>query len=250
VWLDDERAKAVSAAKDGSVTLKVPKGFHVIRVSAHGMTVERPYHVVKSKVHDMTINLVWERRQEYVSRALERQVDEVSEYITKPPRGSGTVAAAAAASASTAVAPVTAPAVMRSTTNPAPERKPDAGIEISLEDTPIAEPIPSAPAPLTRPLPVAAPTAPPHSPARQTLNLKPLSPEMAQTILPSTLSKPSQSSFRGSTLPPANESSDIVDLLPAADEAPPVDLGPPLDLESNDKTDPSLAQPTPPTHRR
>jgi hypothetical protein len=250
VWLDDERAKAVAAAKDGSVTLKVPKGFHVIRVSAHGMTVERPYHVVKSKVHDMTINLVWERRQEYVSRALERQVDEVSEYITKPPRGSGTVAAAAATSASVAVGPVTAPAAMRSTTNPAPERKPDAGIEISLEDMPIAEPIPAAPAPPTRPSAVAAPPAPPHSLARQTLNLKPLSPEMAQTILPSTLSKPSQSSFRGSTLPPANESSDIVDLLPAADEAPPVDLGPPLDLASNDKTDPSLAHPAPPTHRR
>jgi hypothetical protein len=42
VWLDDDRAKAVITAKAGIVSLKVVKGFHVIRVSAREMTVDRP----------------------------------------------------------------------------------------------------------------------------------------------------------------------------------------------------------------
>jgi hypothetical protein len=126
VWLDDDRAKGVTTAKAGLVSLKVAKGFHVIRVSAREMTVDRPYHVVKAKVHDMTINLVWERRQEYVSRALERQVDDASEYMRKSlrrPSGSATHAATtterdgkplrtppAIAGAATMLRPLTTPA--------------------------------------------------------------------------------------------------------------------------------------------
>src|ERR1039457_3285366 len=40
VWLDDERAKAMASGKDGRVSLKMQKGFHVIRVSAREMTVD------------------------------------------------------------------------------------------------------------------------------------------------------------------------------------------------------------------
>jgi len=76
VWIDEEHGKPATTAKDGCVSFKVPKGYHVIHVLTRGMNVERPYHVVKAKLHEFTINLVWERRQEYVSRALERQVDE------------------------------------------------------------------------------------------------------------------------------------------------------------------------------
>jgi hypothetical protein len=82
VWLDKETRKAGTTTKDSPVTLKVPKGYHVIHVAAKGIEVERPYQVVKAKVHEMTINLVWERRQEYASRALERQVDDALPYLT------------------------------------------------------------------------------------------------------------------------------------------------------------------------
>ena len=82
VWLDKDTKKAVTTTKEGPVTLKVPKGYHVINVVAKGIHVERPYHVIKAKIHEMTINLVWERRQEYVSRALERQVDDALPYMT------------------------------------------------------------------------------------------------------------------------------------------------------------------------
>jgi hypothetical protein len=83
VWLDEDRGKAVPTDKNGCVSFKVAKGYRVIHVLAHGMTVEKPYHVVKAKLHEFTINLVWERRQEYVSRALERQVDDAEQYMTK-----------------------------------------------------------------------------------------------------------------------------------------------------------------------
>ncbi len=82
VWLDKETKRPAVTTKDSPVTLKVPKGYHVIHVSAKGIEVERPYHVIKAKVHEMTINLVWERRQEHASRALERQEDDASPYMT------------------------------------------------------------------------------------------------------------------------------------------------------------------------
>ena len=178
VWLDDDRGKTVTTAKAGVVSLKVAKGFHVIRVSARDMTVDRPYHVVKAKVHDMTINLVWERRQEYVSRALERQVDDASEYMNKAPRRpSGSAPSATAAGAATLLKPLSTPA-------------PLAQAEILLESTASVElgpedgslPVDLPPEDVAEgavDLPVDLP--PVNSPApqgtRSPLSLKPLKPE-------------------------------------------------------------------------
>ena len=89
VWVDQDRAKAAATPKQGNVTLKVPKGYHIIHVSAKGIQVERPYHVIKAKIHEMTINLVWERRQEHVSRALEHQVDDALPYLTMSRKAPG-----------------------------------------------------------------------------------------------------------------------------------------------------------------
>jgi len=246
VWLDDERAKAVAAGKDGKVSLKMQKGFHVIRVSAREMTVDRPYHVVKAKVHEMTINLVWERRQEFVSRALERQVDEASPYMTKAPRPSGTVAAATAASPTSATV-FKAPGVLenRPATRPPPdEHNAPAGIEIRLEDTPVVDLV----SPFSSALALAsAPTAPAASPTRTgrlTMNLKPLSPELSETILPASIasmSNPTQPSPQASTGTPEREA---LEQPMTIGEEPPVDLGPPFEGEDNTKTDPSRARPT------
>ena len=222
VWLDDERAKAMASGKDGRVSLKMQKGFHVIRVSAREMTVDRPYHVVKAKVHDMTINLVWERRQEFVSRALERQVDDAAPYMTKSPRASGTVA-------TTSVS------------------KSPAGIEISLEDTPpVVDRVPAMSSALAQTMPPATPTtAAPARAGRLTMSLKPLSPELSETILPAAMAKSPQSPPRASTPAPVRESAGVLDLPMTIGEEPPVDLGPPTGPEDNPPTDPSLARPTP-----
>lgn len=137
--------------KNGSVTLKVPKGYHVMHVTARGMSVERPYQVVKAKVHEMTINLVWERRQEFVSRALERQVDDVAEYMAKPARSS-------------MVAPMASPSIAI-----------PAQAEVSDGD------------------PVDLPPALDEHPAnRRSLSLKPLAPELAQTMASPAGQKPSE----------------------------------------------------------
>ncbi|MGB8299013.1 MAG: tetratricopeptide repeat protein [Polyangia bacterium] len=101
VWVDQDRAKAAATPKQGNVTLKVPKGYHIIHVSAKGIQVERPYHVIKAKIHEMTINLVWERRQEHVSRALEHQVDDALPYLTMSRKASGGAPHAARAAAAT-----------------------------------------------------------------------------------------------------------------------------------------------------
>jgi len=245
VWLDDERAKAVAAGKDGKVSLKMQKGFHVIRVSAREMTVDRPYHVVKAKVHEMTVNLVWERRQEFVSRALERQVDEASEYMTKAPRASA--APTAAATSATVFQSPSASAV-----RPAPassdERKVPAGIEIKLEDTPVVDLIQAmSPALAQTSLPATAPAASPARPSgRLTMNLKPLSPELSETIVPSSIAQSPQPAPRGSTPPPAGESGSVVDLpVMLSGDEPPVDLGAPFSPEDTAPTDPSLARLTP-----
>jgi len=239
VWLDDERAKAIAAGKDGKVSLKMQKGFHVIRVSAREMTVDRPYHVVKAKVHEMTVNLVWERRQEYVSRALERQVDDAAPYMTQAPRASATVAASATASATSATVFQSPPTTGSRPAHLTPsEDKAPAGIEISLEDTPVLLPVKSA---------VFAPAAPATSSAsagRLTMNLKPLSPELSETILPASMAASSpQPSSQAST--PGGESAGILDLPLTIGEEPPVDLAPSFGLEDTAPTDPSLARPTP-----
>ena len=247
VWLDDERAKAVAAGKDGKVSLKMQKGFHVIRVSAREMTVDRPYHVVKAKVHEMTINLVWERRQEFVSRALERQVDEASPYMTKAPRPLGTVAAATAAAATSAtVFQATGASENRPATRPPlDEHNAPAGIEIRLEDTPVVDLISPFSSALGRTSAAAAPAASPARTGRLTMNLKPLSPELSETILPASIasmSNPTQPSPQASTGTPEREA---LEQPMTIGEEPPVDLGPPFEGEDNTKTDPSRARPTP-----
>jgi len=237
VWLDDDRAKAMAAGKDGKVALKMQKGFHVIRVSAREMTVDRPYHVVKAKVHEMTVNLVWERRQEFVSRALERQVDEASEYMTNAPRAS--VSATAAAATSATVFQSTSASAVRPAPAASDERKVPAGIEISLEDTPIVDLLPAMSAAFSQiSLPATTPAASPDRPSgRLTMSLKPLSPELSETILPASIAK---------SPPPASETGSVVDLpvLLTGDD-PSVDLGAPFGLEDTAPTDPSLARPTP-----
>jgi hypothetical protein len=238
VWLDDERAKAIAAGKDGKVSLKMQKGFHVIRVSAREMTVDRPYHVVKAKVHEMTVNLVWERRQEFVSRALERQVDDAAPYMTKSPRASAsaTVTANVSATSATVFQSLSATGSHPAHLTPG-ENKAPSGIEISLEDTPVLVPAKSSGfAP-------AAPVASPAPAGRLTMNLKPLSPELSETILPSSMANSPQLSPQAST--PGGESAGILDLPLTIGEEPPVDLAPSFGPEDTAPTDPSLARPTP-----
>jgi hypothetical protein len=239
VWLDDDRAKAVAAGKDGKVSLKMQKGFHVIRVSARDMTVERPYHVVKAKVHEMTVNLVWERRQEFVSRALERQVDEVSDYITKAPRASASMAAGAAspATSATVLEATSAASRVRLAAGSSDHRKVPAGIEISLEDTPVVDLITALSPDLARP-PASTQSASAARPAgRLTMSLKPLSPELSETILPASIAQ---------SPPPAGERGSVVDLpVMLSSDEPAVDLGAPFAPEGTAATDPSLARPTP-----
>ena len=178
VWLDDDRGKTVTTAKAGIVSLKVAKGFHVIRVSAREMMVDRPYHVVKAKVHDMTVNLVWERRQEYVSRALERQVDDASEYMNeRPRRPSGSATSATAAGLATLLKPLSTPAPL------APAEillESAASLDLGLDDgsLPVDLP-PEAVAEGAVDLPVDLPPVdrPATQGTRSPLSLKPLKPE-------------------------------------------------------------------------
>jgi len=170
VWLDDQRARAAASAKDGGVTLKVAKGFHVIHVVARGMEMERPYHVVKAKVHEMTINLVWERRQEYVSRALERQVDDAAAYMTKALCGSspavdpaGEIVIDLEDSPVVDLSPAASPASPQAT----PAKQPFRLRPLSVEPTPTPAPpselftrAPAAPRPSADPAPKVPPPVP------------------------------------------------------------------------------------------
>jgi hypothetical protein len=180
VWLDKDRAKAGATAKDGTVTMKVPKGYHVIQVTAKGIQVERPYHVIKAKIHEMTINLVWERRQEHASRALEHQVDEALPYLTQTRQTPGAVPTVGQRpSATTKQAPRTA------------HSAPTAGDTINI---PMAGKAPgsagSIQGPVTRPSQPVAAAPPPHSTPQPV-------PAVAPTILAQP-SRPSPSTGRGS----------------------------------------------------
>ena len=177
VWLDDDRARGVTTPKAGTVSLKVAKGFHVIRVSAREMTVDRPYHVVKAKVHDMTINLVWERRQEYVSRALERQVDDASEYMKKPRRPSGAAPSTTTAGAATLLKPLSTPAPLAqaeillesaASVDLGPE---DGSLPVDLPPEDVAE------GPVDLPIDLPPADGPTTQATRSPLSLKPLKPE-------------------------------------------------------------------------
>jgi hypothetical protein len=114
------------------------------------------------------------------------------------------------------------------------QRKAPAGIEISLEDTPVVDLIPAMSA-------AYAPLPPAPSPARPagrlTMSLKPLSPELSATILPSSIAQ---------SPPPAGESGSVVDLpVMVSGDEPPVDLEAPFSPEDTAATDPSVARPTP-----
>ena len=176
VWIDEERAKAATA-KDGKVTLKVPKGYHVIHVTAKGIHIDRPYHVIKAKTHEMTINLVWERRQEHASRALERQVDDALPYLTVL-RKPQTVAPTAPTSAEAQVGSIQGP--LRRPSQPtqapaAPPRGPTPGPRPAVAATVLAQPG-------ARPSP-----ARPQVAAADRMTLRPLAP---QPVTPAPISVP------------------------------------------------------------
>jgi hypothetical protein len=215
VWLDKDRAKAVPTAKDGTVTMKVPKGYHVIQVTAKGIQVERPYHVIKAKIHEMTINLVWERRQEHASRALERQVDDALPYLTQTRQTPGSVPAVGQRPSAT-TAPRTA------------HTAPTAGDTINIPLAGKAPPAGSIQGPLTRPSqPVAAAASPRSTP-------QPV-PAVAPTILAQPSLRPSRPQPATSlgklaplsqqpTAPVEPPAGSLMGLAPAVPTEAPVDL--------------------------
>jgi hypothetical protein len=99
---------------------------------------------------------------------------------------------------------------------------------------------------LAPPMPPATATAAvPARAGRLTMSLKPLLPELSETILPASIAKSPQPSPRASTPAPIGESADVLDLPMTIGEDPPVDLGPPFGPENNRPTDPVLARPAP-----
>jgi hypothetical protein len=168
-----------------------------------------------------------------VSRALERQVDDAAPYMTKAPRASATVAATAAT-----VFPSPATASRPATVTTADSRAP-VGIEISLEDTPVVDLVPAMSS-------AFAPAAPAVSPARAgrlTMSLKPLSPELSETILPASIAKSPRP--KPQERAPVGGRAGVLDLPLIIGEEPPVDLAFSFGPEDTAPTDPSLARPTP-----
>jgi hypothetical protein len=213
VWLDQDRAKAAATPKQGNVTLKVPKGYHIIHVSAKGMQVERPYHVIKAKIHEMTINLVWERRQENVSHALEHQIDDALPYLTvsRKPQAPGGPPQATHSAGTTA-------ASGDAIEIPAASREPAAPLVGSIQG------------PLSRPsqvsrVPAAArpsPSSPHAAVIAGKMTLRPLAP---QSDAPSAANEPPLD---------LNVPVDLEPSLPLDPDAP-VDLDHPVNLASPDK---------------
>ena len=243
VWLDQGRGKSVGTTKEGAVTLKVPKGYHVIHVTARGINVERPYHVIKAKVHEMTINLVWERRQEHASRALERQVDDALPYLTVSRKPQTTDAPPGTATGQRPSA----------NTGPVPRATNSAAADDSIEipvaggasasppagsiQGPLARPSQASRAtaaaraaqPTRRPTPVASPAVSSAGRAQPAPRPSPSRPQAAMTA--------GRTSLRPLTQQPAapsDASEPPVDLNLPVDLAPnpaaPVDLGAPVDL--------------------
>jgi hypothetical protein len=214
VWLDQDRAKAAATPKQGNVTLKVPKGYHIIHVSAKGMQVERPYHVIKAKIHEMTINLVWERRQENVSHALEHQIDDALPYLTvsRKPQAPGGPPQATHSAGRTA-------ASVDAIEIPAASREPAAPLVGSIQG------------PLSRPSQVSrAPAAPRPSPPHASviagkMTLRPLAP---QADAPSAVNEPPLDLNGPVDLEPGSASLGTpVDLTAPSDLDRPVDSEPP-----------------------
>jgi hypothetical protein len=264
VWVDQERARAVGTPKDGNVTLKVPKGYHVIHVTARGIDVERPYHVIKAKIHEMTINLVWERRQEHVSRALERQVDDALPYLTvsrKTPGGSPGAATSVGQrpSASLHAAPrVTGSAATAPATEDAIEIPPAGGAAVGSPagsmQGPLGPPHASA-APSTAAQSTRAPLPSAHLAFASTVFAQPASRPSPARLQPAagagrmTLRPLARQSITPSPSEPPVDLNAPVDLHPHPTS--PVDLGAPVDLGPSGPDRPvDLAPPAKPRRTR
>jgi hypothetical protein len=279
VWLDQDRAKAAATHKEGSVTLKVPKGYHVIHVTAKGIHVERPYHVIKAKVHEMTINLVWERRQEHASRALERQVDDaLLPYLTvsRKPQGTGvspgtatgrrssdsmdTVPRATQSAASddsidiplaggASVAPagsIQGPLGRPSQVSRAPAAA--RSVQPTRRPTPVASPA-VAGQPGRRPTPVASPAVASAGLSRPAPRPSPSRPQAAApTVRPSLRPLTAQAAAPDDANEPPVDLNLPVDLGP--NPAAPVDLGAPVDLVGPPSPDEPVDLVPPPRPRR
>jgi hypothetical protein len=221
VWLDENRAKPLATGKDGSVSVKVEKGYHVIHVAVRGMLVDRPYHVVKAKVHEMTINLVWERRQEYVSRALERQVDDAASYMTYGPRAGST--ASGVPKQPTMQEAAHPPSLHSGQTAASPDQpvsdEPPVDIPVPVEDSPIVDLTP-APAPSAPPR-ASARTASLGSTGKPTMNLKPLAPEPATNSSPRAMAPAQTSASNEETPLDIDVAGSLRRAPPAAAAAPP-----------------------------
>jgi len=222
LWVDQDRAKAAATPKDGNVTLKVPKGYHVIHATAKGILVDRPYHVIKAKVHEMTINLVWERRQEHASRALERQVDDALPYLTMSRKTPG-VSPGAATSAPNSDAIAIPPA------SGAP-----AGFPAGSIQGPLGRPLhaPHPPAAARAASPTRGPTPGPRQAVAPTVLANPASPPYPAR--PQTADRMTLRPLAPQPVTPGPTSEPLADLDTPADLEPnpaaPVDLGAPVDL--------------------
>jgi len=120
---------------------------------------------------------VWERRQEYVSRALERQVDDASEYMKKPRRPSGAAPSTTTAGAATLLKPLSTPAPLAqaeillesaASVDLGPE---DGSLPVDLPPEDVAE------GPVDLPIDLPPADGPTTQATRSPLSLKPLKPE-------------------------------------------------------------------------
>jgi hypothetical protein len=180
----------------------------------------------------MTINLVWERRQEHVSRALERQVDDALPYLTVSRKSAGVSPGAATSagqrpSASLTAAPrATGSATTGAATGDAIEIPPVGGASAGSSAGSIQGPL--GPPPQASATPATARAA---QPARASLPTAHLA--VAPTVLAKPASRPSPARSQPAaagrmTLRPLARQS----ITPSPSE-PPVDLNPPVDLQPN-----------------
>jgi len=72
-WVESAKPKPVFTDEKGRCYLQVPRGQQMIWIEARGMKIPRPMAVFKTDAHEMAINLVWERRVDDASRALEKK---------------------------------------------------------------------------------------------------------------------------------------------------------------------------------
>jgi hypothetical protein len=243
VWVDQDRGKALGTPKEGNVTLKVPKGYHVIHVTAKGILVDRPYHVIKAKIHEMTINLVWERRQEHASRALERQVDDALPYLTmsrKPPAASPGGATPVGPRPSAKMGAPSRTTSAAATTSDAIEILPagsaSAGALAGSIQGPLSRPPQAPPGPMRAVQPTRGPTPSPRQAVAPTV--------LAQSTSPPSPARP-QTADRMTLRPLAPQP-----VTPVPMSEPPVDLNVPVDLAPSPAAPVDLVPPTKPRRTR